>query len=623
MLHHPHRHLDELLDLDDQHSATWEAAYQRCRDLHDHPPDYYGELPPPVEEPFEDPEEVEEEVLRGELEEMARELPNRPLDVQDIDILGRRAIDVTMDWSAFVGKYTGLSVDYWKDLKAENEVNLDVEDISDSVVDRLSPEQLLIYNLFMDLAHSYSHSQSQSQGQPVQHRQVLLSVDGQGGTGKSFIIKLISSHIQQLPHIPKGFVVRAALTGVAGNNITGSTLHSLLRLPVTRGPLNPLSPTELNAIRNRLAGIQILIIDEKSIVSLRLLNMVDKRLRQVYPERHLDWFGGCSVMLLGDFFQLPPVADRALYTTGDLRSPEEISGRAACYQFNQTVELTVVQRQQGDEQAPFRKALEGLRKNNPSLEDWALLCTRIRSRLTLEDVESFANAIRIYPTNELVRNYNFDHLAALEQPAIQVISFNTGCAEAAKATSDQAGNLHARFPLMMCARVMLTENVWTPVGLVNGALGTIRDFGWPQSADVYKDLPFVILIEFDEYTGPPFEWQDHSFNNKTVPIFTSTRDFQMGNKACQRTQFPLTIAHAITVHKSQGISVDKAAMDISTRDFSLGLTYVAVSRVRTLQDVMFDTAFDLSSLRTRSREGVLAREADQTRRNSEKLRPPQ
>lgn len=52
---------------------------------------------------------------------------------------------------------------------------------------------------------------------------------------------------------------------------------------------------------------------------------------------------------------------------------------------------------------------------------------------------------------------------------------------------------------------MLTENVRTPVGLVNGALGTGRDFGWPLGADAYKDLPFVVLVEFDEYTGPPFE----------------------------------------------------------------------------------------------------------------------
>jgi hypothetical protein len=95
-----------------------------------------------------------------------------------------------------------------------------------------------------------------------------------------------------------------------------------------------------------------------------------------------------------------------------------------------------------------------------------------------------------------------------------------------------------------------------------------------------------------------------------VPVFRSTRDSLKSSVTCTRTQFPLTIAYAITVHKSQGATLDQAVVDISVKDFQLGLTYVAVSRVRSVQGIMFDRQFDLDSLQCNAIATINAREED-------------
>lgn len=145
MLHYPHRHLNKLL-----HLGNLMSRFPDYQSLHDPPSDYCGELPL-AKESFEDPEEV----LPSDFDDMVQELPNHPLKVQDIDIFGRRPLNLAMDWSPFVGKYARLSANHKKDLEAEHKVYRDVEDTLDNVVDRLGPGQLL------DLAYSCSDSQSQ------------------------------------------------------------------------------------------------------------------------------------------------------------------------------------------------------------------------------------------------------------------------------------------------------------------------------------------------------------------------------------------------------------------------------------------------------------------------------
>jgi ATP-dependent DNA helicase PIF1 len=102
-----------------------------------------------------------------------------------------------------------------------------------------------------------------------------------------------------------------------------------------------------------------------------------------------------------------------------------------------------------------------------------------------------------------------------------------------------------------------------------------------------------------------------------VPIFRFTRDYTCKTYPCERTQFPLATAYAITVHKSQGITVDRAVLDISHKEFSPGLTYVAVSRVKSLTGLMFVAPFDLEKLRRAQGKSAKWRMEDWVKRTAE------
>ncbi|OAQ57786.1 ATP-dependent DNA helicase PIF1 [Pochonia chlamydosporia 170] len=101
-------------------------------------------------------------------------------------------------------------------------------------------------------------------------------------------------------------------------------------------------------------------------------------------------------------------------------------------------------------------------------------------------------------------------------------------------------------------------------------------------------------MEFDKYSGPVFLTTVDG--RKIVPILPVERDFLIGTTPCTRTQFPLIVCYAITVHKSQSITEDVIVTDLSCRDFQTGLSYVAVSRVKTLQGLMLDGPFDRNHL---------------------------
>lgn len=128
-------------------------------------------------------------------------------------------------------------------------------------------------------------------------------------------------------------------------------------------------------------------------------------------------------------------------------------------------------------------------------------------------------------------------------------------------------------------------------------------------------------MAFDDYTGPVLA--RHTNGRPIVPIPRKTRDFFRSNAVCQRTQFPLAVAHAITVHKSQSLTIDRVVCDITSTEFQPGLTYVAVSRVKTLQGIVFEAPFDLDSLRKRgSRSANADRLQDWQIRTAQLLLPP-
>lgn len=237
--------------------------------------------------------------------------------------------------------------------------------------------------------------------------------------------------------------------------------------------------------------------------------------------------------------------------------------------------------------------MQELREVKLSIPSWDLLSCRVQAKLTQSEVDGFKTAMRVYSTKARVNEYNYEHMVQLDAPAMQVEAKNQGNG-AGQASSDHAGNLSNRFPVAKGTRVMLTTNLWQPAGLVNGSQGTIYDIAWNAGAKPWEDSPAVIMVAFDSYDGPPY--LTASEGRKIVPILPVTRDFLVGNETCARTQFPLIVAFAITVHKCQSLTKDQIVTDLATRDFQAGISYFTVSRVTSLQGLLLEAPFDRQSL---------------------------
>ncbi|RSL76299.1 hypothetical protein CEP52_017795, partial [Fusarium oligoseptatum] len=179
MLAHPHRDPNQLREVDGVKHDSYASAAEFCYGNHQHPDDYYGT--PNVAEHGPGPDEFEEEYHEPDLvEEDWLELAH---------LLGRRDIDIQYDWTPHVGRYADPDIvqgDYWRRQTEQNHLDMDVEDLPLEARDTLNREQRIVYDTFV------GHYQCGSE------EQILLHVDGGGGTGKSYMIKVLSSHLQRL-----------------------------------------------------------------------------------------------------------------------------------------------------------------------------------------------------------------------------------------------------------------------------------------------------------------------------------------------------------------------------------------------------------------------------------------
>ena len=404
-----------------------------------------------------------------------------------------------------------------------------------------------------------------------------MIVSGTAGTGKSYLIHCLRLLLQHQLCV-------AAPTGVAAFNVDGHTLHSLLSLPV-RGEFKDLEGERLNKLQQSFSKVRYIIIDEMSMVGRKTLGQVDRRLRQAFPHHAQEVFGGCSCLLVGDFGQLPPVMDLPLYTI-DSRSELSNQGREAYQSFHQAVVLDQVMRQTGHDpqQVLFRDILMRLRDAKVSVDDWNCLMTQTPTNV--QDITAFSTSLHLIPTVEAVVEYNVAQLHASGQPIATIKAIHTG-ANAAKAPADEAGGLEPVVCLAMSARVMLISNLWVDVGLVNGAMGTVEAICYRTGGP--PDLPIAVMVHFDSYSGP-------TLHDRTVPITPLRRSWSSSGVQCSRLQLPLKLAWAVTIHKSQGLTLDKVVIDVGKREFSTGLTFVACSRVRRLQDLLFSPPFPFQRL---------------------------
>ena len=249
------------------------------------------------------------------------------------------------------------------------------------------------------------------------------------------------------------------------------------------------------------------------------------------------------------------------------------------------------------EEERFKETLEHLRVGKCTVEDWILLSTRLQATLPAAEVESFKDALRIYSTKSEVYRYNMKRLRDMEIPVLKIAASHDGqnAALAAKADTQEAGNLQQYFFVGIGCQVMLTENVWSDRDLMNGSMGTVYNIVWDAGVEDPRNTPpLAILVHFPKYNGPPFTEID---GKPVVPIFRQTTEWSKRGTLLRRTQFPLVLAYAITVHKSQGLTVEKAMLNINSEtDFTPGLNYVTASRVKSLNGLIFEECFDLQRL---------------------------
>lgn len=325
-----------------------------------------------------------------------------------------------------------------------------------------------------------------------------------------------------------------------------------------------------------------------SMVGLKLLAAIDQRLRQAWPERQQIEFGGVIFYLFGDFNQLSPVGDTSLVGKANAQNIAALRGKILFENFKKVFILKSIMRQIGNDQQDFRNVLANIGNGQISEEDYRLIQTRFYANVL--DRAEFHDALRIKATKEEVATYNETRLRALNLPVARIRAKHNN-ATAELGSTDDAQGLQLTLLVAVVSRVMLTQNLWTACGLCNGSIGTITDVIYAPSNDGQhlNEHPLCILVKFDAYTGP-------TLIDDSIPIVPQTVRFKKNNVSCMRKQFPLRSAYAITVHRSQGITVSKAVIDIGNSEFGLGLTYVAMSRVKSIQGVLIEPGFAFNRL---------------------------
>jgi ATP-dependent DNA helicase PIF1 len=610
MLSHPFESVEDLLEVDGVQAETFQEAYELCCDNHTHGDDLYDELDvdddeaePDADDEFEDvnPSQPTPPAPLADFETYGLARPGDDLSrVEDNDNLGERDSDREYDWSHHVGKYA-IDPLFWDVIKRA----FPAEQLLPSLnsVDLLNREQLKVYNLIVNHYSDYLAGRN-----PPQLR---VNLDGVAGTGKTYVLLQASKKVEDMATIAgrKDPVLRAAPTGIAAHNFHGRTLHSLFKIPVkilSQGLSRKLSRANLCSLQALFKHCQYLIIDEKSMIGIKFLGLLDQRLREIFPAHQNEMYAGINIFVCGDFHQLPPIGATVMYSSlPNARNADFLTGQQAYRALDTTVRLAQLMRQDGDDEETlqFRRALEELRVYQVSQQSWQLLSTRVQNQLTLDEIESFDDALRLYFRREEVRIYNHRRLRDCKQPILKIKSTHTGRG-AEGANDDEADGLEPQLCICLGARVMLTDNIWVENGLVNGSMGTVRDVVWNEGQDPIKDMPTAIMVEVDDYDGPKFPGTNY------VPIFPVTRRFEYKKRDCSRTNFPLRLAYAITVHKAQGLTLKQVVLNLERKDHSPGLSYVAISRVKKLSSIMFETPFDLSRFTTKVSSNMKDRARD-------------
>ena len=415
----------------------------------------------------------------------------------------------------------------------------------------------------------------------VERTGVNVFLTGKAGTGKTTFLRRLKERS------PKRMVV-VAPTGVAAINAGGVTIHSFFQFPlapyIPGGSFNAkeekyrFSKEKKNIIRT----LDLLVIDEISMVRADLLDQIDAVLR-LHKDRHRP-FGGVQLLMIGDLSQLAPVVKDSEWSL--LReyyhTPYFFGSHALQQTQHVTIELTHVYRQTD---RTFIDILNEVRENRLTSRSLELL----NSRVVNEDVELGAHSsrltaqspdgsIRLTTHNATANRYNEERMDALKGVRFSFRADVTGTFPESSYPAEE------KLVLKKGCQVMFLKNDSQGSRYYNGKLGIVSAIDAERICVCGIDDGEEIVVEPDVWT------------NARYVIDKETKEIREEIEGEFR-QYPLRLAWAITVHKSQGLTFDRAVLDVNAA-FAAGQVYVALSRCRSLEGLVLTAPLSLSSVKT-------------------------
>jgi len=389
-----------------------------------------------------------------------------------------------------------------------------------------------------------------------------ILVTGEAGTGKSTLVNFIKNRC----NFPNTAVL--APTGVAALNVGGQTLHSFFRFPFKIIDENALADQRKNRLWKK---VRLIIIDEISMVRADMLDGIDIILRKAQDSRQP--FGGCKVLLIGDFFQLPPVIpnhEKAVLSQMGYAGPYAYHANVLENYTPVHFELSKVYRQRDSR---FVNILSDLRVARNVEQATASL-----NEICVKPHRAGHTPVLLTSTNAIAERYNKQGLADLTHDPVLYDCVTEGRFNANKAPAPM------QIALKKGARVMAVKN--DPLKRwVNGSLGTIVELNHKE-----------VYVRFDGDASSrkiePATWE--SINYKWNEI-----EQKMEEEATATfSQIPLILAWAVTIHKAQGLTLDDVRIDLGRGAFAPGQAYVALSRARTLDGLSLTAPLRTSDIRT-------------------------
>lgn len=379
-----------------------------------------------------------------------------------------------------------------------------------------------------------------------------IFLTGPGGTGKSHLISLVAKRLEELG---RTFAI-TAMTGCAavllGNG--AKTFHSWAGIGLGKDPAEKYISFINNAypLKKRWKSTELLIIDEISMMTPELLELIDQVAKGI--RRNIKPMGGMQVIFVGDFLQLPPVT-----RGGVIKFAFESPYWSTI--IKRTIQLKRVYRQNDP---TFQAILDEARYGELS----ASSLTTLKTRCNLSWDKDLIKPTLLFSRNIDVETINNSSLQQLdtEEYAFQVETTSTAGLSVSELERvvekmDKEQNYAIELNLKVGAQVMLIVNLDQDKGLVNGSRGVVTGF------DENLNWPIVMFKNNVNMMIEPHVW-----------IFDE-------ENAVKRSQLPLRLAYALTIHKSQGATLDCALIDIGSNTFEYGQAYVALSRVKNLDSL--------------------------------------